>query len=173
MGVGRASCCRGPRTSAGWRAGSLRQWAGGLVRTLLSAHSALSPNPASCRGNFSVSEEVYREQEGLGGQWRMPGRCISSDLGCVEAGWRTGEVRSFCGGLLGARLCAVGFAYILPFAPPKVPLVIIIMIIINHSNPRAHAEPAWLELKALSQLILRTALGTKDFYLFPEEAQSD
>lgn len=67
-------------------------------------------------------------------------RSISSDLGWVEAGWRPGEVRIFYAGLLGARLCAVGFAYVLP----KVPLVIIIMIIINNSSPVAHAEPAWL-----------------------------
>lgn len=170
-GGGVGQLVSGHRTSAGWRAGMLRQWAGGLVRTLLPAPHQLPV------GIFSVSEEACGEQESLGGRWRMLGRSISSDLGWVEAGWRTGKVRSFYGGLLGARLYAVGLAYVLPFAPPEVPLVVIIMIIINNSNPLAHAEPSWLELKALSQLILKSALGTKDFHYCPfpkeeREAQS-
>jgi hypothetical protein len=79
-------------------------------------------------------------------------------------GWRWGDIRSLYEGLLGARLRTGSFAYVLPFAPPKVPLVIVIIIIINNSNPMAHAEPAWLELKALSQLILTTPWGAKNFY---------
>lgn len=46
------------------------------------------------------------------------------------------------------------FANVLALAPPTVPLVIIIMIIINISNPVA--QPTCLEWKVLSQLILRT-----------------
>lgn len=59
----------------------------------------------------------------------------------------------------------MGFAYVLPLAPPKVPLVAIIMIIINNGSPVAHARPACGWVEALSQLILRTALGTKDFII--------
>lgn len=120
---------------AGWRAQTIR---GGP-----SQNPPPRTLPAAV-GTFSVSKAACGEQESLGGWWRMLGRSISSDLGWVEAGWRPGEVRIFYGGLLGARLCAVGFAYVLPLAPPKVPLVIIIMIIINNSSPVAHAEPAWL-----------------------------
>lgn len=90
-------------------------------------------------------------------------KSLSSDLGSGEGCMEDREVRSFYGDLFSARLCAGRFAYALPFATPKVPLVIIltIMIFINNSNPLAHTEPPWLELKVLSQLILKTASGSE------------
>ena len=121
--------------------------AGWQTQTILGGPSQ---NPPPCTlpaavGTFSVSKVACGEQESLGGWWRLLRRSISSDLGCMEAGWRPGGVRIFCGGLPGARLGAVGFAYVLPLASPKVPLVIIIMTIINNSSPVAPAEPAWLD----------------------------
>lgn len=71
-----------------------------------------------------------------------------------EGGGGKQEVRSFYGGLHSDRLFAGGFAKVLALAPPTVPLVMVIMIMINISNPVA--QPTCLERKVLSLLILRT-----------------
>lgn len=95
---------------------------------------------------------------GHGGRWE--GLSAMAWGGGIDRrqGWRTGEARSFYEGLLGARRCARRFAYVLPFAPPNFPLVIVI-IIINNRSPVAHTEPAWLELKAVISVNPHDCLG--------------
>lgn len=98
----------------------------------------------------------------------MLGRSIRSDLGWGVG--QGGEQRKLGASVevpRGARLCAGGFACILPFAPPKASLVIIIMIISNNSNPVPHAEPPLAGAEGFVSVNPHDYLGSQGLLLLP------
>lgn len=133
---------------------------GGLPGTLPPLARVLSRTLASCRGTFyGLCRGLWGEkitQWVGGGGWRHEGcwENLCEVAWDVDGGWEEGNedvkpaVRSLYDGLQCDRHCAGGFAYILPFATPKVPLVIVIIIIINNSNTLCNAKrplprPRW------------------------------
>lgn len=137
---------------AGPQAGGLasRDNGWGSARNLPPLAPGPLPDPGQLPWALSVvsAEAVGQEDHAMG--WGGGGGERRRHEGCwenlcevawdVDGGWEGGNegvkpaVRSLYEGLQCDRHCAGGFAYILPFATPKVPLVIVIIIITNNSN---------------------------------------